>query len=155
MAKFKHLDLESLAQIIREISAETSIYIGCDSQKHKKNGQWYASYSRVVVLHIDSNKGCRVFGDVVKLPDYGSLRQRLMQEVYFSTEIAMQLADAIGERHFEVHLDINKKQGTGSSVVIKEAMGYVRGMLGIDATIKPDAAAASYAADTMVRGRPI
>jgi predicted RNase H-related nuclease YkuK (DUF458 family) len=39
-----------------------------------------------------------------------------------------------------------------SNVAVKEALGYVKGTLGIDAKIKPDSFAATHAADHVVRG---
>lgn len=144
------MDIEEVKEFIRNSSETTSIYIGCDSQRNKKKKT--ASYARVVVVHKDSNKGCKVFGDVQVQPDYGNLRQRLMAEVTYAIHLALELVDDIGERPFEIHIDINPDHKYASSVVVKEATGYVRGTLGFDAKIKPNALASSYAADALVRG---
>jgi predicted RNase H-related nuclease YkuK (DUF458 family) len=51
----------------------------------------------------------------------------------------------------EVHLDINPNPKHKSSIAVKEALGWVKGSLGIDAKIKPDSFAATHAADHVVR----
>ena len=53
----------------------------------------------------------------------------------------------------EIHLDINPNKKHNSSIVIKEATGYVMGMTGMEAKAKPEAFAASYCADWMVRNK--
>ena len=143
----KPLNLEKIKEFIATTTPETGIYVGCDSRRHKRGKKWFASYARVVIVHMDSSKGCKVYGDIITLPDYGQTRLRLMQEVYFATEIAQELSKVVEERPFEVHLDINPSPLHKSNVAMKEAMGYVRGMLNIEAKVKPNATAASTAAD--------
>jgi predicted RNase H-related nuclease YkuK (DUF458 family) len=46
-----------------------------------------------------------------------------------------------------VHLDINPDEMHGSSCVINEAVGYIKGMCNVIPLVKPNAFAASYAAD--------
>ena len=132
-------------------SKESSVYIGADSIRYKKKDKWYAKYSTVIVLHLDSNKGCKLFHKSVDLPDYGSLKQRLLTEVSFAIEAASEIIEEVGERHLEIHIDINPNPRHKSSIAVKEAMGYVKGSLGLDAIIKPASWAASHAADHLVR----
>ena len=72
-----------------------------------------------------------------------------MNEVYRASEMYLQLADVIGDRHCEVHLDINPDILHGSSCVVTQAIGYIRGTCNIIPMVKPDAFAASYAADRL------
>lgn len=142
------IDLDFAADYIANSSQSSSVYIGCDSRRHvNQKGEWFSTYTRVVVVHIDTGKGCKLFGDTIKLRDYGSMRVRLMQEVQLATELAHSLLDSIGDRKFEIHLDINPDDSNKSSVVVKEAMGFVRGVLGVEPKVKPFANAASNAAD--------
>jgi uncharacterized protein len=141
----RELDLNEVKKAIKESSKTTTIYIGCDSQVSKHNTN--VTYSKVVVLHIDSNKGGIVFGEVHTERYYGSIRQRLMQEVFLATEIALELLDAIEDRPFEIHLDLNPSPKYKSNVIVKEAIGYVRGVLGVDPILKPNAMASSTVAD--------
>ena len=70
--------LEEAKQAILDSSQSSSIYIGCDSIRFRKNKQWYAKYSTVVIVHMDSKKGCRLFHESVDMPDSGNLKQRLL-----------------------------------------------------------------------------
>lgn len=137
---------------IKESSKNSSVYIGCDSLRYKKkSGIWYARYSTVVVLHLDGNKGCRIFHNTETQVDYSNLRVRLMNEVFYAYQAALEIIEIIGERHLEIHLDLNADAKHKSNVAVIEALGYIKGTLGIDAKIKPDAFAASHVADHVVR----
>jgi predicted RNase H-related nuclease YkuK (DUF458 family) len=85
------------------------------------------------------------------MPDYGNIKQRLLTEVQFAVATATEVIDVLGKRHMEIHLDINPNPKHKSSVAVKEALGWVKGSLGIDAKIKPDSFAATHAADHVVR----
>jgi predicted RNase H-related nuclease YkuK (DUF458 family) len=143
--------IEEAKQAILDSSQSSSIYIGCDSIRFRKNKQWYAKYSTVVIVHMDSKKGCRLFHESVDMPDYGNLKQRLLTEVQHAVATATEIIDVIGDRHLEIHLDINSDPKHRSSVAVKEALGWVKGSLGLDAKIKPSAFAATHAADHAVR----
>lgn len=142
---------EQAIKAISESSLESSVYIGSDSIRYKKNGQWYAKYSTVIVLHADSKHGCKLFHKSYDLPDYGGIKQRLMTEVGYTINAAYEILDAVGNRHLEIHIDINPNPKHKSSVAVKEALGYVKGSLGIDAKVKPSSWAATHAADHLVR----
>ena len=135
-------------EAIRGSSKESAIYIGCDSlRKAKKNT---AEFSTVIVLHMDSKHGCKVFHNKVVIPDYGNMRMRLLTEVGLALEAFYSIEDAIDGRKLEIHLDVNPDPKHASNIVTKEALGWVRG-LGLEARIKPDSFAASTAADHCVR----
>ena len=74
---------------------------------------------------------------------------RLMTEVYKIAELYIALADVLEDRHVEVHLDINPDELYGSSCVINEAIGYIKGMCNVIPMVKPNAFAASYCADRL------
>jgi predicted RNase H-related nuclease YkuK (DUF458 family) len=59
------------------------------------------------------------------------------------------LQEALVDRSVEVHLDINPNEMHGSSCVIQQAIGYIRGTCNVIPMVKPDAFAASYAADRL------
>lgn len=141
---------EAKAAILNS-SPQSSVYVGCDSIRFKKNGQWFAKYSTVIILHMDSNKGCRLFHESIDLPDYGNLKQRLMTEVQYAVMAASEILDVLGDRPLSIHLDINSNPKHKSNIAVKEALGWVKGSLGIDAVIKPNSWAATHAADHVVR----
>lgn len=143
--------IEEAKQAILDSSQSSSVYIGCDSIRFRKNKMWYAKYSTVIIIHMDSKKGGRLFHASVDMPDYGNLKQRLLMEVQLAVSTATEIIDVIGDRHFEIHLDINPNPNHKSNVAVKEALGWVRGSLGMDAKIKPSAFAATHAADHAVR----
>ncbi len=145
-------DLEQVREFIRKSSDTTSIYVGADSERYRgRNEQWYADYTVAIVIHMDSSRGCKVFGKVDTERDYDNRHDRpslrLMNEVYRAAQMYLDLIDVIGDRHCEVHLDINPDEMHGSSCVIQQATGYIRGMCGFAPKVKPDAFSASYAAD--------
>lgn len=70
-----------------------------------------------------------------------------MNEVYRVAKLYVDLAEAIGDRHFEIHLDINADQKQGSYCVMQEAIGYIRAMCNVVPMVKPNAFAATNAAD--------
>ena len=143
--------IEEAKQAIRESSPQSSVYIGCDSIRFKKNKTWYAKYSTVIIVHMDSKHGCRLFHESIDMPDYGNLKQRLLTEVQMAVSTATEILDVLGDRHMEIHLDINPNPAHKSSVAVKEALGWVKGSLGLDAKIKPSSFAATHAADHAVR----
>lgn len=142
---------EKAKKAIIESSESSSVYIGCDSICFRDHGKWYARYSTVVVLHKDSKHGCKVFHESEVLEDYGNIKMRLMNEVTFAIAATHEIIEIIGNRELHIHLDLNADPKHKSNVAVKEAIGYVRGATGIEATIKPDAWCATHAADHAVR----
>jgi hypothetical protein len=147
----KKLDLDELTAFLNTQSLDTKVYIGGDSERFQMDGVWYADYINVVVVHINGKNGCRVFGEITRERDYDQQkdrpRLRLMTEVMKTAELYLKLVDIIGEREVEIHLDINPDLKEGSSCVINEAVGYIRGMCNVIPMVKPDAWCASYCAD--------
>jgi len=72
-----------------------------------------------------------------------------MNEAYKLSELYLKLAEVLEDREVEVHLDINPDEHYGSSCVVQEAMGYIRGTCNVVPMVKPKAFAASYAADRL------
>lgn len=154
---FTQKEIQEIREYLLSVDPDSRIYLGCDSQKFKRRGEWFARYTIVVVVHIDNCHGGKIFGFTQSERDYDKNfdkpRMRLMNEVYKVAEVYLELGDILENREVEVHLDINPKKDTGSSCVIKEAAGYILGVCGVEAKVKPEAFAASYAADAGVRGR--
>jgi predicted RNase H-related nuclease YkuK (DUF458 family) len=147
----KKLDLEQVAEFIRAQSPETKIYLGCDSERLRIDGAWHADYVLAIVVHINGNNGCKIFGEVhrerVWDQKVSKPAMRLMTEVYKTSELYLKLADVLEGRDVEVHLDINPDEHYGSSCVVQQAIGYIKGTCNVIPFVKPNAWAASYAAD--------
>ena len=149
----RKLDIEEVKAFIDAQSPETKIYIGGDSERFLIGDVWYADYTLAVVVHINGNNGCKIFGEVQRERDYDQKvdrpRMRLMNEVYKIADMYLRLHEVLEDREVEVHLDINPNEMHGSSCVIQEAVGYIRGMCNVVPMVKPNAFAASYAADRL------
>ena len=147
----RKIDVAQVAAFIQEQTPETKIYLGCDSERVKINGAWHADYVLAIVVHINGNNGCKLFGEVQRERDYdskpGKPAMRLMTEVYKVSELYLKLAPVLDGRDVEVHLDINPNEMHGSSCVISQAVGYIKGTCNVVPFVKPEAFAASYAAD--------
>ena len=146
----KKMDLDQVARFIQAQSPLTRVYLGCDSERVMVDGTWYADYCLAVVVHINGNNGCKLFGEVHRERDFDSRQgrpsQRLMTEVYKVSQLYLELSALIAN-DIDVHLDINPDENFGSSCVISEAVGYIRGTCNVIPFVKPEAFAASYAAD--------
>jgi uncharacterized protein len=149
----KHINIEEVKNFINAQSPETKIYIGGDSERLMVNSKAYADYTLAIVVHIDGKHGAKVFGEVQRELDYdqkrGKPRMRLMNEVYKVAELYLKLAEVLEGRDVEIHLDINPDFKYGSSCVINEAVGYIKGMCNVVPMVKPNAFAASYCADRL------
>jgi len=149
----RKIDIQEVVEFIRAQTPETKIYLGCDSERYRMKGAWYADYILAVVVHIDGKHECKLFGEVITERDYDQRRDRpstrLMTEVYKVSELYLKLSEVLEGRDVEVHLDINPDEKHGSNCVIQQAIGYIRGVCNVIPLVKPDAFAASYAADRM------
>ena len=149
----KKLDINEVREFIQSHSDETKVYIGCDSRRFRKNGKWHAEYTLAVVVHIDGKHGCKIFGESQTEIDYDQKRERpamrLMNEVYKISELYLKLHEVLEDKIVEVHLDINPNEMYGSSCVVQQAIGYIRGVCNVVPMVKPKAFAASYAADRL------
>lgn len=147
----KPIDINEVRDFITAQSPETKVYIGGDSERFLIGKDWYADYTLVVVVHINGNNGCKIFGEVQRERDWDQKRDRprmrLMNEVYKIADLYTKIHDVLEDREVQVHLDINPDEMYGSSCVINEAVGYIKGMCNVVPMVKPKAFAASYAAD--------
>lgn len=146
----KKFDIPAIKEFIQAQTPNTKIYIGVDSERLRVNRVWYADYTAVIVVHINGNNGCKIFGEVTRERDYDRVDRpntRLMTEVYKASELYLNLADVLEDRHVEVHLDLNPDDHYASSNVCGQAIGYIRGTCNVIPMVKPRAFAASCAAD--------
>lgn len=149
----KPINLEEVKTFISNQGPKTKIYIGADSERYSKDNTWYADYTLAIVVHVDGKHGCKVFGEVHTELDYDAKASRpsmrLMNEVYKVAELYHKIVDSIGEKEVEIHLDINPDPNYNSSMIIQQAVGYIRGVCNVEPVVKPKAFAASYCADRL------
>ena len=149
----KRIDVEKVKAFVDSCGPNTKLYIGCDSERIRIKDEWHADYTLAVVVHIDGRHGCKIFGAVERERDFDQRKNRpamrLMNEVYKVSALYLELAEKIVEHDIEVHLDINPKEEHGSSCVVSQAIGYIKGTCNVVPLVKPRAFAASYAADRL------
>jgi predicted RNase H-related nuclease YkuK (DUF458 family) len=151
----KKFDIQEVKDFILAQGPNTKVYLGTDSERIRVDGVWYADYALAVVVHIDGRHGCKIFGYVERELDYDHKKSkpamRLMTEVIKVAELFLSMQDVLEDRHVEVHLDLNKNEIHGSSCVIQQAIGYIKGTCNMTPMVKPDAPAASFCADRLKR----
>lgn len=149
----KPINIAEVKDFIDAQGPDTKIYLGADSERVKVDGVWFADYTLAIVVHIDGRHGCKIFGEVQRERDYDNKKSkpamRLMTEVYKVSELFQKLSDVLEDRYVEVHLDINPNEMYGSSCVVQQAIGYIKGTCNVTPMVKPQAFAASYAADRL------
>jgi uncharacterized protein len=154
---FTQRQIEDLVDLLVTLDANTKVYLGCDSVRYIKRRSSYARYATVAIVHKNGNNGCRIFSHRSTEPDYdlkkNRPKMRMMNEVMKVCALYIQLAPFIDEFDVEIHLDVNTDPKHGSNCAATEAAGYVLGMTGIHAKLKPNSFAASYGADAFANGR--
>lgn len=149
----KPINIAEVKDFIDAQGPDTKIYLGADSERVKVDGVWFADYTLAIVVHINGRHGCKIFGEVQRERDYDNKKSkpamRLMTEVYKVSELFQKLSDVLEDRYVEVHLDINPNEMYGSSCVVQQAIGYIKGTCNVTPMVKPQAFAASYAADRL------
>ena len=151
----KKFNVAEVKEFLASQGPDTKVYLGADSERIRVDGVWYADYALAVVVHIDGRHGCKIFGFVDRELDYDHKKSkpamRLMNEVYKVSDLFQELADVLEDYHVEVHLDLNKSDEFGSSCVVQQAIGYIKGTCNMTPMVKPDAPAASFCADRLKR----
>jgi predicted RNase H-related nuclease YkuK (DUF458 family) len=154
---FTQTQIEEMVDLLLKLDSSTKIYLGCDSVRFVKNGKKFARYATVAIVHMNGNKGCKIFSVKSVEPDYDVKKNRpsirLMNEVMKVCELYNQLVAFIDEFPIEIHLDVNTDPIHGSNCVATQAAGYVLGVTGVEPKLKPDSWAASFGADAVVNGR--
>lgn len=155
------IDIDEVREYIEKQSPESKIYFGADSERLIVDDKWMVDYLLVVAVHVDGKRGAKVFGEVQREMDYDRKldrpKIRLMTEVMKVAELYLRCADFLEDRNVELHLDLNPLEIHGSSCAVAEAIGYIKGVCGIDPVIKPNSWAASICADRLktIRGADV
>lgn len=142
---------EEVLSFLETCELTSTIYIGTDSERFKLDGKWYADYTTVLVVHINGNKGCRIFAQVEREADFDQHASkpfnRMMGEVYRSAALYQKFKDLLYDYEIEIHCDISRLEDAGSNVAAKAAIGYIQGTCNVIPFLKPESFAASYGAD--------
>lgn len=148
MRRWKTLSGDKISDLsgwVRRASAlGQEVHIGTDSLQTDGMTQFVT----VVVIHTPG-KGGRVAYTRSVVPKIGSLRARLLREVWESVDLGLVLSEAI-LGPLTVHIDANPEVQFKSSRYIQELVGMVMGQ-GFRSRVKPEAWAGSHVADHIVR----
>lgn len=147
----------SPAEVVREIlgfmeaapERAYKIIIGSDS---KQNGQGPADFVTAIVVHRVGNGGRYFWRRVDAAKRYHNLRDRILEEVMMSLDVARELLAEIKtwkmpEFGFEIHVDVGENGPTKS--MLQELVGMIRAH-NFDVRTKPESYAASKVADRHV-----
>jgi len=124
------------------------IIIGSDSNGHNEE---MIDFVTAIVVHRVGNGG-RYFWRRLELPKFHTLRDRIIQEVLFSIEVAKEILIALKSLElphfdFEIHVDIGENGETKS--MMQEVIGMIRAY-NFEARIKPESYVATKVADRYV-----
>ena len=127
-------------------NVKLKVYIGTDSQVK----QTVTEFATVIVFLREKNGGF-MFIHNESNSQIMHIKERMLQEVALSIDIAYQLCDLFIEYdvEMEVHADINTNVQFKSNEALKDAMGYIMGM-GFSFKAKPDSFASSCCADKVL-----
>lgn len=150
--------LEKLFDAELEKGKILKVSVGTDSQKA---GKFTYKFATVILITTSEDLGGGVIvgrgGMIVSATYYHDFKQhnskelvneRMIFEVGKSVEVAYEIAALLDlyEIKLEIHADINPDPKHDSNKALQQAVGYILGM-GYDFKVKPDAWAASTAAD--------
>ena len=104
-----------------------------------------------VIVFLREHRGGFMFISNSKVKGKMSIKERMIQEVAKSVDVAYNLCSLLDKYdvELEIHADINSDPGFVSNSALRDAMGYVLGM-GFVFKAKPDAFASTCCADKMV-----
>ncbi len=147
------LSVNQVAQVIADFTKEDidrqyKIIIGTDSDGHNNSA---ADFVTALVIYRVGNGG-RYFWRRAEFKRFHTLRDRIIQEVLLSLEVAQEILTTLKDTRvsqfdFEIHVDIGENGETKS--MIQEVIGMIRAY-NFEARTKPESYAATKVADRHV-----
>jgi predicted RNase H-related nuclease YkuK (DUF458 family) len=141
----EEVELESYIAEYLETHHDVDILIGCDSQNFSDK----TIYAIVVALY-SRGKGAHVLYHRWKTQREFTRSIRLLNEVWYSIEVAEKLKDSGLPKANYIDVDLNPDPRYKSNEVFRQAVGMVEGM-GYEVRYKTFGALATYAADYLVK----
>ena len=123
------------------------LLIGCDSQNQGRE----TVYAIVLGLYTPG-KGAHVLFSRFETPREKDTVSRLLNEVWFATEVAEYLRAELGLFHTTIDIDLNPDPKFKSNQALASAVGIVTGM-GYKVRHKGNCPMMTYAADDLVKHR--
>lgn len=137
-----------LVKYIKEYTSQHSnieVLVGCDSQNRKRE----TIYAIVIGLYTPG-KGAHVL-----YSRFNTIREReninrLLNEVWFSVEVAEKIKNELGIKATWIDIDLNPDPKYKSNAALASAVGVVTGM-GYNVRHKGNSPIMTYAADHLVK----
>lgn len=128
-----------------------NIFIGCDSQQHKK----YIKYAISIIMHRMDEEGLGHGAHVIftsYIDTNKSLKTDLFTKLWAEAEYTLIVAKLFEDfkKKIEIHLDYNSDESSYSNVLYNPGIGYFTGQ-GFKTKGKPYAYAASNVADNLCK----
>ena len=124
---------------------EIEILVGCDSQNRKRE----TIYAIVIGLY-KPGKGAHVLYSRFTTPRERENTNRLLNEVWFSVEVAEKIKSELGIVATWIDIDLNPDPKYRSNSALTSAVGIVTGM-GYKVRHKGNSPVMTYAADHLVK----
>jgi predicted RNase H-related nuclease YkuK (DUF458 family) len=140
------VDLISYIKEYRINHPNFEILVGCDSQNRRKE----TIYAIVIGLY-NPGKGAHVLYSRFTVPREKDNVTRLINEVWFSVEVAEQIRIDLDVRAKFIDIDLNPDPRYKSNAALTSAVGIVTGM-GYAVRHKGHSPMMTYAADNLVKG---
>lgn len=108
---------------------ETQLLIGTDSQNHKRE----TVYAIVIALYRPGKGAHALYSRFREVRYYNGKpgeveKQRLLNEVWYSVQVAEEVKKELGLTFKYIDIDINPDKKYGSNIALAEAVGLVVGM---------------------------
>jgi predicted RNase H-related nuclease YkuK (DUF458 family) len=129
----------------KETHPNVEILVGCDSQNRKKE-----TFYAIVIGLYNPGKGAHVLYSKFEVPREKDNVTRLINEVWFSVEVAEQIRLATDIRAKFIDIDLNPDPRYKSNAALTSAVGIVTGM-GYAVRHKGHSPMMTYAADNLVK----
>lgn len=148
---FKTLSQSKEIQLIDYLSnyiidnPETEILIGCDSQNRGRD----TIYAIVIGLYKPGKGAHVLYSRFTTLREKDNVG-RLLNEVWFSVEVAEEILKELGIRATTIDIDINPDPKYRSNQALASAVGIVTG-IGYKVRHKGNSPIMTYAADNLVK----
>lgn len=141
------LNDDELADFIKNyVSKGYHIYVGTDSQAIQNK---YVFATAICMHHPVKRDGVCYFWQKVKFPrkKFHNINQRMIEEATLTLAAAHYVRENVPNANIEVHFDISNDEKYKSNKSMNIITAYAKGY-GFDFKVKPEAWAASGAADS-------
>lgn len=145
LIKNQKVELVDYVQKYVKEHPEVEILIGCDSQNRKRE-----TFYAIVVGMYKPGKGAHVIYSRFRVPRERSETTRLLNEVWYSLEIAEIFRQELGITAKWIDIDLNPDPKYKSNEALASAVGMVIG-IGYNVRHKGHSPVMTYAADQLVK----